>query len=172
MAELKRKEEQLTTADLAGREAHNREVRDADVERPKPVRSESETRLRENTATMPSRAGQPAGDPRLRDNSAPVGTPQQTGRDMAPTPLFSENDVNDLRGRWSNVQTGFVDEPRRAVEEADKLVAAVMKRLAEGFANERSNLEKQWDRGDNVSTEDLRIAFQRYRSFFDRLLHA
>jgi hypothetical protein len=91
---------------------------------------------------------------------------------MAPTPLFSENDVNDLRGRWSNVQTGFVDEPRRAVEEADKLVAAVMKRLAEGFANERSNLEKQWDRGDNVSTEDLRIAFQRYRSFFDRLLHA
>jgi hypothetical protein len=87
-------------------------------------------------------------------------------------PLFSESDIGDLRGRWSNVQAGFVDEPRRAVEEADKLVAAVMKRLAEGFANERSTLEKQWDRGDNVSTEDLRVALQRYRSFFDRLLNA
>jgi len=69
------------------------------------------------------------------------------------------------------VQTGFVDEPRRAVEEADKLVATVMKRLAESFATERSNLEKQWDRGDNVSTEDLRVALQRYRTFFDRLLN-
>ena len=74
--------------------------------------------------------------------------------------------------KWRNieVQTGFVDEPRRTVEEADKLVAAVMQRLAEGFANERSGLEKQWDSGDNVSTEDLRLALQRYRSFFDRLL--
>jgi hypothetical protein len=63
-----------------------------------------------------------------------------------------------------------VDEPRRTVEAADKLVASVMQRLAEGFANERSSLEKQWDRGDNVSTEDLRVALQRYRSFFDRLL--
>ena len=50
------------------------------------------------------------------------------------------------------------------------LVASLMKKLAEGFANERERLEKQWDRGDNVSTEDLRIALQRYRSFFDRLL--
>jgi hypothetical protein len=63
-----------------------------------------------------------------------------------------------------------VDEPRQTVAEADKLVASVMQRLAEGFANERSGLEKQWDRGDNVSTEDLRVALQRYRSFFDRLL--
>jgi hypothetical protein len=63
-----------------------------------------------------------------------------------------------------------VDEPRPTVEDVDKLVAAVTQRLAEGFANERSGLEKQWDRGNNVSTEDLRVALQRYRSFFDRLL--
>jgi hypothetical protein len=88
----------------------------------------------------------------------------------APMPLFSESEIGDLRSQWSKIQTGFVDEPRRTVEGADKLVAAVMQRLAEGFANERSSLEKQWDRGDNVSTEDLRIALQRYRSFFDRLL--
>jgi hypothetical protein len=87
-----------------------------------------------------------------------------------PVPLFSELETGDLRSQWSKVQTGFVDEPRRTVEDADKLVAAVMQRLAEGFANERSGLEKQWDHGDNVSTEDLRVALQRYRSFFDRLL--
>jgi hypothetical protein len=87
-----------------------------------------------------------------------------------PMPLFSEPEMADFRSQWSKVQTGFVDEPRRTVEDADKLVVAVMQRLAEGFANERSGLEKQWDSGDNVSTEDLRVALQRYRSFFDRLL--
>jgi len=66
---------------------------------------------------------------------------------------------------WSKIQTGFVDEPRRTVEDADKLVAAVTQRLAEGFANKRAGVEKEWDRGDNVSTEDLRVALQRYRSF-------
>jgi hypothetical protein len=87
-----------------------------------------------------------------------------------PAPLFSESEMGAFRSRWSNIQTAFVDEPRGTVEDADKLVAAVMQRLAEGFANERSGLEKQWDQGDNVSTEDLRVALQRYRSFFDRLL--
>jgi hypothetical protein len=76
----------------------------------------------------------------------------------------------DFRSQWTNVQTGFVDEPRRTVADADKLVGSVMQRLAEGFANERSGLQKQWDRGENVSTEELRLALQRYRSFFDRLL--
>ena len=87
-----------------------------------------------------------------------------------PMPLFSELEMGEFRSRWSKIQTAFVDEPHRTVEDADKLVAAVMQRLAEGFSNERSGLEKQWDRGDNVSTEDLRVALQCYRSFFDRLL--
>jgi len=85
-------------------------------------------------------------------------------------PLFPSNELDSLRTRWKEIQTGFVDEPRKAVEEADGLVASAMKRLAEVFAQERSGLEQQWDRGDNVSTEDLRIALQRYRTFFDRLL--
>ena len=89
------------------------------------------------------------------------------GQQLETPPLFSESEMGEFRSRWSNVQTGFVDEPRRTVEDADKLVASVMQRLAEGFANERSGLEKQWDQGD---TEDLRVALQRYRSFFDRLL--
>ena len=89
----------------------------------------------------------------------------------AGTPLFSDSDIGDLRTRWSNVQAEFVDEPRRSVEQADQLVATVMQRLAEGFAGERAALEKQWDSGESASTEDLRIALQRYRAFFDRLLN-
>lgn len=87
-----------------------------------------------------------------------------------PAPLFNEQETQELRGRWIDIQAGFVDEPRKAVEQADSLVAGTMKRLAEVFANERSNLEHQWDSGDNISTEDLRVALQRYRSFFNRLL--
>ena len=75
-----------------------------------------------------------------------------------------------MRSKWDTIQVGFVDEPRRSVQEADGLVAGTMKRLAEQFAAERSNLESQWDRGSDVSTEDLRVALRRYRSFFGRLL--
>lgn len=85
-------------------------------------------------------------------------------------PLFGDGETTELRRAWDNIQAGFVDEPRRAVEDADHLVASTMKRLAEMFADERSHLEGQWDRGDDVSTEDLRVALQRYRAFFTRLL--
>ncbi|MGD0213731.1 MAG: hypothetical protein ABSB87_10895 [Terriglobales bacterium] len=80
--------------------------------------------------------------------------------------------TNALRDRWREIQTEFIDEPRKAVEQADGLVASTMKRLAEVFAEERSQLEQQWDRGHSVSTEDLRVALQRYRTFFHRLLSA
>jgi hypothetical protein len=86
------------------------------------------------------------------------------------TPLFPEDVASDFRSRWNRIQTGFVDEPRNAVQEADELVAQAIKRLAESFAQERSRLEQQWDRGDEVSTEDLRITLQTYRSFFQRLV--
>ena len=87
-----------------------------------------------------------------------------------PAPVFVQGDADGYRTRWSAIQTGFVDEPRRAVEEADALVAEVVKRLAEVFADERGRLEAIWERNDAVSTEDLRQAMRRYRSFFERLL--
>jgi hypothetical protein len=90
----------------------------------------------------------------------------QTSRVM----LFPNDEAERLRSEWTNVQSGFVDEPREAVQRADQLVAGTMKRIATVFAEERHNLEQQWDRGDNVTTEDLRVALQRYRAFFDRLL--
>lgn len=166
MAELKRKEEQLSTADLAGRGEVKKPELVEDPNRPRPVRS-AIGEMHKDAADVRD-AMRRDQDPRT-DVTQSRPSPASPGN---PTPLFSESDVTDLRGRWSNVQASFVDEPRKAVQEADNLVASVMKRLAEGFAKERSTLEGQWDRGDNVSTEDLRVALQRYRSFFDRLLNA
>jgi hypothetical protein len=87
-------------------------------------------------------------------------------------PLIGDDETRTVQARWEQVQVSFVDEPRRAVEEADTLVAELMQRLADSFAQERKQLEGQWDKGDEVSTEDLRVALQRYRSFFTRLLSA
>jgi hypothetical protein len=87
-------------------------------------------------------------------------------------PLFEAADRDRFGESWTNIQAAFVDDPRDAVKEADTLVAELMQRLAETFSQERSRLESQWDRDEDVSTEDLRIALQRYRSFFDRLLSA
>jgi hypothetical protein len=105
-----------------------------------------------------------------RDLEKRKGTTGKPADIDKPTPLFPENDSTNFRNRWTEIQGAFVDEPRRAVEQADALVAEVIKRLASSFADERSKLEGQWGRGDNVSTEDLRVALQRYRAFFDRLL--
>jgi len=85
-------------------------------------------------------------------------------------PLFHDDEGRGFRARWEGIQTDFVDEPRKAVEQADALVSETMKRLTDVFADERATLEKHWGRGENVSTEDLRIALKRYRSFFERLL--
>jgi hypothetical protein len=85
-------------------------------------------------------------------------------------PLLGNDEAGGFRERWQSIQVMFVDEPRQAVEEADSLVAELMKRLAQTFHDERQSLESQWSRGDDVSTEDLRVGLQRYRSFFERLL--
>ena len=85
-------------------------------------------------------------------------------------PLMKTEDEENFRSRWKSIQTGFVDEPRGSVEQADELVAELMQHLARSFSDQRSNLETQWQRSEQVSTEELRGALRRYRSFFDRLL--
>jgi hypothetical protein len=144
-------EDNLTTADLA---QGKRPVASQDLH--KPVLAQRPT------------AERPENNESVKQSAPENRTSTETSTDT--TPLFPTNELEGLRNRWSAIQTAFVDEPRRAVEQADGLVASAMKRLAEVFAEERSKLEQQWDRGDNVSTEDLRIALQRYRSFFHRLL--
>jgi hypothetical protein len=86
-------------------------------------------------------------------------------------PLFVTNEANELRSKWDSIQVGFVDQPRSAVQEADVLVSATMTRLSEIFSTEREKLERQWEKNENISTEDLRLTLRRYRSFFTRLLN-
>ena len=85
-------------------------------------------------------------------------------------PLFEDDESKKFHTQWLNIQSKFVDNPRESVREADELVAGVLKSVTMGFHNRRSSLEKQWNSGGNISTEDLRVALKRYRSFFDRLL--
>lgn len=95
---------------------------------------------------------------------------RRDGNGASLEPLFADNVDHEFRDRWRAIQTGFVDEPRQAVEQADGLVAELMQRLAQSFSEQRNTLEHQWDASDKVSTEELRIALTRYRSFFERLL--
>jgi hypothetical protein len=116
------------------------------------------------------------GDERATPNTGDVAAANAEAAtrddDDARTELVSRNEAERFRSRWTDVQTRFVDGPQGAVEEADALVADLMRHLAQSFSDERSNLERQWSAGDDVSTEDLRVAMTRYRSFFDRLLEA
>ena len=139
-------DERLTTADIAN-SPRPTQITNATTDTD---RDPDFLDLRKETVTPPADANMPASD--------------------GHAPLFPANELSDLRSRWDKAQGLFVDEPRNAVEEADALVATAVKRIAELFADERANLEKQWDRGSEVSTEDLRQALRRYRGFFDRLL--
>jgi hypothetical protein len=140
--------EQLTTANLVNRQPSAASISEAEM-------AEDASSLAVNR--VPSANGV----------SGARGLQRETA---ASEPLFPQDELQSFRSRWSDVQTSFVDEPRTAVETADNLVANVIKRIAEQFASEREELEKQWDRGEDVNTEDLRQAFKRYRAFFDRLL--
>lgn len=132
--------------------------------------SDDVPRMRESTANG-------GGDP-SDDIEAPASGHVELRGPATPTaaderePLLPPDQSERFTTRWHEIQSSFVDQPRDAVADADALVADLMQRLAASFSNERDRLEGQWDRGDDVSTEDLRVALTRYRSFFDRLLSA
>ena len=104
-------------------------------------------------------------EPLIETGNAPVRTEEEH---LAP--LFLPDAAEDFRAQWDAVQIGFVDDPKEAVRKADELVAQVMKSLAQTFSNERAKLEDQMNQRDEASTENLRVALRRYRSFFQRLL--
>jgi hypothetical protein len=147
---------ELTTKDLA--EAGEKRVRKFSQE---PI-------LTQAPASVDSRAEYQSDAARTGPGPAAAAARAKIDEELGP--LFPPDEANNLRFRWDSVQVRFVDEPRQAVEDADMLIAATMKRLAEIFAEERGKLEHQWDRGGDVSTEDLRLGLRRYRSFFSRLL--
>ncbi len=133
------------------------------------LRTEEITAAGEREARDEESAGEEA---RTDDVQAQARAGEAVVEPEATQPLLPREELEGFRRRWEQIQVGFVDEPRRSVEEADGLVAEVMQGLAGSFSDERSRLESQWDRGDEVSTEDLRLALTRYRSFFNRLLEA
>ena len=110
-------------------------------------------------------ASTPDQDTQAAPHSQAVAASASNGGSLLPADMDAT-----FQQRWREIQTRFVDEPQGAVEDADSLVANLMQHLAEGFAKERERLEAQWGRGEDVSTEDLRVALQRYRTFFQRLL--
>jgi hypothetical protein len=116
------------------------------------------------TGTDPDQASIATPAAQAADDAGTADTATKAGH------LLAADDAEAFRARWTDVQHGFVDAPRQAVAQADGLVAELMQHLAKTFADERGRLEGQWDQGDDVSTEDLRTAFQRYRLFFERLL--
>ena len=144
----------LSTADLAGvgsaTQATTTDVSGTETPAPPEQRLEPQSQAPAPTADQPAR-------------------PAQT-KEESPTPLFAADAAESFRSRWQDIQTSFIDEPTRAVEQADSLVAEIMQQLAKTFADERSHLEEQGEHGKDISTEDLRMALRHYRSFFDRLL--
>jgi len=182
MSDSLRKED-LTTADIAGRGSPTpRQMRTEEAgSTPRQVRSEV---LYRGPVPVPDRGDRIAPDTETvqvpsttRDagaanaNAPAADAGAGPGASVADAgPLFPDDELHNFRARWDQVQASFVDEPRRAVEQADTLVANVVQRIAEQFSNERGRLEEQWSKGDNVNTEDLRQALRRYRAFFDRLL--
>lgn len=121
------------------------------------------------------------GSDTARDDETARDAPlaREAGDDARPStdgaahePLLDGSETSSFTERWREIQVSFVDEPRDSVAQADTLVAELMQRLASSFAEERGRLEQHWEGGEDVSTEDLRVALTRYRSFFDRLLSA
>jgi hypothetical protein len=122
----------------------------------------------EGLAKMPSAQHEAEGDlnePVLDNQNTDVRAEE---RELAP--LFLPDVAKEFRSHWDTVQRGFVDDPRQAVRQGDELVVQVMKSLAETFSHERATLEGQVNQTGKASTETLRIALRRYRSFFERLL--
>jgi hypothetical protein len=103
-------------------------------------------------------------------SSVSVPTGDDGSAEQAMGALFPQGELQQFRGRWDQVQASFVDDPRRSVQEADNLVASVVKRIADQFAEQRGKLEGQWSRGDDATTEELRRSMRQYRAFFERLL--
>ncbi len=139
-----------------------------DIHGEPPLDSEPKQRAL-TTADLATSTQAPTGQrAEVRRRDAPVQTYAAMQEQLAP--LFVPEVADDYRARWDIVQKGFVDDPRQAVRQGDELVAEVMKTLAETFSEERAALESQLDQKHQTSTETLRIALRRYRSFFERLL--
>ena len=95
----------------------------------------------------------------------PLATPTATAG--PPAALLASLDAEGIRGRFLDIQAGFVDEPRQAVEEAGRFVEELVQQVIDALQAQRGQLKAPVAEG---STEDLRLALRGYRQFVDRLL--
>jgi len=189
----------LSTADLAAAARRPNSVADADVADANNEEAEARRAAREPSAARePDVAREPdapvgkdaprgrwfsekAGATPTADRASPAADRASPAADRPPAdvatrsnaelePLFTPEMAETYRSRWISIQSGFVDDPRRAVRSGDELVAQIMTNLADTFAEERHRVEAQLDSTGEGSTEDLRVSLRRYRSFFERLL--
>jgi hypothetical protein len=160
-------------------EATDPTVRGAHPQTAETLREPTDDEMRMTTPAADAPTGS-VGAP-LDADSPGLGEPVETAQTAAPAEglerpqgtdqlLFADGELAGLRSRWTEVQSAFVDDPRDCVQKADSLVADVVDKLTAEFSQARSRLEEQWARGEEASTEDLRIALKRYRDFFERLL--
>ena len=141
---------------------------DSPEESPRPV---SETpRVEDESTAVPSEQPPAFETPAPPAEAAEAEPPAAEHERSAGEVLFGADDLADLRTRWAGVQAAFVDDPKDCVQKADTLVSDLVEQLTTGFAQARSRLEEQWSRGQQASTEDLRLALMHYREFFERLL--
>ncbi|MCZ7460972.1 hypothetical protein [Streptomyces sp. WMMC940] len=161
-----------TTEPMTDREpAADREGREpeADREDREPAADRED---RESAADREGREPEADREPRAEhESAAPAATEGRPGPDRG-TPLIAGEDAESYRDRWQQIQANFIDDPRDSVRAADSLVADVIQTLAATFADHKQDLESQWSRGEETETEDLRVALQHYRLFFNQLLDA
>jgi hypothetical protein len=179
---------------VASTARHESSTADAGVGQAAPVRGQADAMTSDTTsrpAADPSgtetESTTPPADRPEADSAPTTGQAQRFDTPDAPTTaqaepsasdpaatteisLFGATELSGFRSRWDDVQAAFVDDPRQCVQKADALVSEVVDQLTAGFSEARSRMEAQWARGEEASTEDLRLALKRYREFFQRLL--
>jgi hypothetical protein len=129
-----------------------------ELETPEPLERKPNVVAREELKTERGKLQQETGSPKE--------APERDQNDG----LFGRDRATELHRRWSEIQARFVDDPHEAVKAADTLVDEAIRDLTALFAEERAGLESHWDRNEKSSTEDLRVALRRHRSFFERVL--
>lgn len=154
-------------AEPSGETLSTEDIARPQTEAPQQPPDDDPTAVPEDEGAAPrTRITDEAGD----EPDAVPGEQDESEQEPDTAPLLGAQEAEGLRTRWQEIQQGFVDDPRQSVLAADGLVAQVMQLLATTFADHKQGLESQWHRGEEVATEDLRLALRQYRSFFDRLL--
>jgi hypothetical protein len=173
----------MTTHDQHTEVGSHDEVREDRHDEVQPVTAETQP-LTEHTApteyaadpsTAPAESTMPNESAPVNGDTPPAVSAEHSGVERESSTersLFAEDQLAGLRARWNSVQAEFVDDPKQCVQKADGLVSDLVDQLTAGFADARSRLEDQWSRGEQASTEDLRVALKHYREFFERLLVA